>query len=209
MAVDHRRLIVLLRFLWAALAAVVVPACGSTHGRYDYSQEPDPRKKEFVLGPSDVLRINVWRNPELSGDVTVRPDGTISVPLVGDLRAAGRTPSQVRADLAQRMTTFIKEDVATVTVGVLTVNSYRFVISGSVERQGAYTSSHYVTVVEALALAGGPNRFASPESIVIIRPDPEGAKGPRRIPVDYPGILSGVHPEEDLTIMTGDTVFVP
>src|SRR5438128_1738955 len=128
MAVGHRWLIVLFGSVSAALAAVAVPACGSTHGRYDYSLEPDPRKKEFVLGPSDVLRINVWRNPELSGDVTVRPDGTISVPLVGDLRAAGRTSSQVRGDLAQRMTTFIKEDVATVTVGLIAVNSYRFVI---------------------------------------------------------------------------------
>src|SRR6476619_2812610 len=72
-------------------------ACGHKQPRYDYAAEPDPRKQEYVIGPSDVLRISVWRNPDLSGDAIVRPDGTITLPLVGDLRAAGRTPGQIRA----------------------------------------------------------------------------------------------------------------
>jgi len=77
------------------LSLLALPAlgatCGTTHGAYDYSAEPDPRKGEFILGPSDVLKITVWRNPELSTDAIVRPDGTISMPLVGDLQAAGQT----------------------------------------------------------------------------------------------------------------------
>lgn len=191
------------------LAVLSLSACATPQSTYNYSAEPDPRKKEYVLGPSDVLHINVWRNPDLSGDATVRPDGTISVTLVGDLIAAGRTPSQVRADLVQRMTTFIKEDAAIITVAVTAINSYRFTVNGSVEKPGAYGVNHYVTVIEAIAMAGGPNRFASPEKTAIIRNSGDPSKGPVRIPIDYPGILSGAHPEQNLPILAGDTVYVP
>src|SRR3978361_758932 len=93
--------------IFALLAAC---SCATTNPPYDYGSEPDLRKQEYVLGPSDVLHISVWRNPELSGDTTVRPDGTISVPLVGDLRAAGRTPGQLRAEIVNRLTPFLKEE---------------------------------------------------------------------------------------------------
>ena len=189
------------------LGLLAACSCATTNPPYDYASEPDLRKQEYVLGPSDVLHISVWRNPELSGDTSVRPDGTISVPLVGDLRAAGRTPGQVRAELIQRMATFIKEEAAIVTVVVAGINSYRFVMSGNVEKPGAYGATHYVTVVEALAMAGGPNRFGNPENTVIIRTDP--VRGVRRIPVDYPAILGGQHSEQNLTLVPGDTVYVP
>jgi polysaccharide export outer membrane protein len=179
--------------------------CATTHV-YDYASEPDPRKSEFTLGVSDVLRINVWRNPELSVEVVVRPDGTISLPLVGDLRAAGRTPAELRGEISQKLKTFIKEDADHVTVAVSAVNSYRFVVSGNVERPGAYTANHFVTVTEALALAGGPNRYAAAADTVIIRAD---AKGQRRIPVDYPGILTGKASRENLPVISGDTIYVP
>ena len=105
--------------------------------------------------------------------------------------------------------TFIKEDAAIVTVAVTAINSYRFVVSGNVERPGAFASSHYVTVIEALALAGGPNRFASPEATVIIRSVPSPGTGVRRIPIDYTAILSGTHPVENLPVISGDTIYVP
>jgi polysaccharide export outer membrane protein len=198
-AVAHRGMMV----LWLVFAG----GCASAQSSFNYTSEPDPRKQEYVLGPSDVLKITVWRNAELSGDATVRPDGTISLPLVGDLRVTGRTPGQVQAELVQRMATFIKDESAIVTVAVSAINSYRFVISGNVEHPGAYATNHYVTVVEALALAGGPNKFGSPESTVIIRSDP--TRGPRRIPVNYPSILSGAHPEQDLPLLPGDMIYVP
>jgi polysaccharide export outer membrane protein len=182
-------------------------ACTTPRPFYDYASEPDPRKQPFVLGPSDVLRVTVWKNVDLSGDVTVRPDGTIVLPLVGELRAAGRTAAEVRADVAKRLETFIKEDANNVTVSVSAINSYRFIVNGNVERIGAYTSNHYVTVSEAIALAGGPNRFADPDQTVIIRDD--GTKGKKRIPVDYPAILKGKNPEHDLPLIAGDIVYVP
>jgi polysaccharide export outer membrane protein len=191
----------------AALAfASSLAGCGHAASRYNYAAEPDPRKTEYVLGPSDVLRINVWRNPDLSGDATVRPDGTITLPLVGDLHAAGRTPGKIRAEIAQRLGAFIKDDSAMVTVAVATVGSYHFTIVGNAERPGDYASNHYVTVSEALTLAGGPNRFSDPTSIVIIRNDERGL---RRIPIDYTGILDGTRSAQDLPIVTGDTLYIP
>ncbi len=128
------------------------------------------------------------------------------MPLVGDLRAAGRTPGQIRAEITQRLGAFIKDESAIVTVAVATINSYRFTVSGNVEHPGTYTSTHFVTVSEAIALAGGANRFADAEAAVIIRSDDKGA---RRIPVDYPGILAGTRTQQDLPLLAGDTLYVP
>lgn len=180
--------------------------CGTTNINYDYASEPDPRRHEFTLGPSDVLHVAVWHNTDLSVDATIRPDGTITLPLVGDLRAAGRTTTELRNEISQRLAAFIKE-AATVTVAVVTVNSYRFTVSGQVERGGAFTATHYVTVAEALALAGGPNRFATPEETVIMRVGKDGRA--KRIPVDYTAILNGTRPDMNLVLLPGDVVYVP
>ena len=189
--------------------ALIAAGCPHQARPYNYQSEPDPSTNEYVLGPSDLLKIIVWHNPDLSGEVVVRPDGTISLPLLGDLRAAGLTPGQLRTDIAARLATFIKDESAVVTVSVAAVNSYRFVVSGNVEHPGAFAANHYIRVSEAVALAGGPNRFASPEEAVIIRQSGDPKRGVRRIPVDDPAILDGTHPEHDLRLMPGDTVYVP
>jgi polysaccharide biosynthesis/export protein len=181
--------------------------CATHRSAFDYANEPDPRKQPFVLGPSDVLRVNVWHNPDLSGDSVIRPDGTFSLPLIGEVRAAGRAPEEVRTEISQRLQAFLKEEANNVTVSVSAINSYRFVVNGNVERQGAFTANHYVTVSEAVALAGGPNRFASPDETVIIRNDPK--RGRLRIPIDYTAILKGIAPDQDLPLLSGDTVYVP
>lgn len=185
----------------------LLSACSYVQPYYNYAAEPDPRKQEYVLGASDVVRVNVWKNPDLSVDAIVRPDGTISLPLLGDVPAAGRSPSQLRTDIAQKLTAFVKDESATVTVTVAAINSYHFVVSGNVERSGSYNASHYLTVTEAIALAGGPNRFADAEQTIIIRPTTGAA--PKRIPIDYPGILDGKKPAQDLLVLTGDVIYVP
>jgi len=189
------------------LLGLSAAGCNTPRPFYDYASEPDPRKQEFILGASDVLKVNVWHNPELTVDVTIRPDGTISLPLVGDVRAAGRTAADVRAEIVKRLGTYLKDDAVNTTVSITAINSYRFLVNGNVERMGVYTSNRYVTVIEAIALAGGPNRFADPDDTVIIRDDGSGKK--KRIPIDYPSILKGKHPEQDLTILAGDTVYIP
>src|SRR5687767_13683579 len=84
--------------------------CGTSKLRYDYSREPDPRAQEFSIGPGDRLRISVWRDAELTTDVRVRPDGAITVPLVGDVRAAGRTGSQIRDEIQSKLAAFMKSE---------------------------------------------------------------------------------------------------
>jgi polysaccharide export outer membrane protein len=187
---------------------VSVSALGCHHPpKFDYASELDPRKQPYVLGPSDTLKVTVWKQVDLSGETTVRPDGTITLPLIGDIHAAGRTPAQVRAEIAQRLATFIKDEAAVVTVAVTAINSYRFTIGGNVERPGNFSANHFVTVTEALSLAGGPNRFATPEEIVVIRSNDE--RGTRRIPIDYTAILTGKRPDSDIVILAGDTIYVP
>src|SRR4029079_4109107 len=101
--------------LSSALGLGLIAGCAPKQARYNYAPEPAPRKSEYVIGASDVLRISVWHNVDLSGEAIVRPDGTITMPLVGDLRAAGRTPGQIRAEITQRLGTFIQDDAPVVT----------------------------------------------------------------------------------------------
>jgi polysaccharide export outer membrane protein len=179
----------------------------ATGSRYDYAREPDPRRHELVLGPADLLRINVWKNPELSSDARIRPDGTITLPLIGDLVANGRTPKQLKEELTRRLQSYLREESSIVSVAVVEVNSYRFSVSGNVEHGGIFAAKYYVTVVEAVAMAGGLNKFANPHALVIVRND--ARSGIRRIPIDYERVSSGAHPEENLPLLASDTLLVP
>jgi polysaccharide export outer membrane protein len=190
-----------------ALASIVfVVGCASSR-RFEYGREPDPRRQEYVVGPADQLRINVWRDQELSLELRVRPDGTITLPLLGDVKAAGRTPSQIRDDISVQLAKFVKAETATVTVGLVAVNSYRFSVSGNVEHPGLFSSPYFVTVLEAMAMAGGPNRFAAPEKAVIVRT--YGSGSTRQIPIDYDTLKNGERPEQNIVVMSGDTIYVP
>jgi polysaccharide export outer membrane protein len=191
---------------FALSLALSVLGCGTSLPSFDYSKEPDPRQSEFVVGPSDVLRISVWKTPDLSVDVTVRPDGTITLPLIGDVTATGRTPSQLRGEIKRKLTTFLRDDNPTVEIIVETVNSYRFAVIGSVEHSGLFSAKHYVTVTEAIALAGGPNRYAELDKVLILR---QAGTSARSVPVNLREIYSGRHPEMDVVILREDRVFVP
>jgi polysaccharide export outer membrane protein len=188
-------------------AVALCSACAAPAPKYAYEGEVDPRKAEYVIGPSDQLRINVWQNPDLSTVALVRPDGTITMPLVGDLGVSGRTPSSVRDEIVGRIAQFVRAEAAIVTVAVTEVNSYRFTVVGAVESPGAFDASHYVTVADAIAMAGGPTRFADTDGIELVRRGPSGDV--RRIPIRYEDIRTSVRPEANLVLLAGDTVFVP
>jgi polysaccharide biosynthesis/export protein len=182
--------------------------CKSTLPPYDYSKEPDPRKSEFVIGVTDRLSITVWKNRELSVDVPVRPDGKITMPLVQDLVAAGKTPTQLRKEISEKLKAYVSDPAATVTVAILEVNSYQVTVSGNVLRAGSLSSKNYLTVSEAIAQAGGPTRFADSERVVVVRKDPKtGAV--RRIPINYEELSQGEHLEQNIVLLPGDTVHVP
>ena len=188
-------------------AAVAASACGPSLPDYDYSKEPNPRRSEFVIGISDELMITVWKNQQLTTAATVRPDGTITMPLVGDLVAAGKTPTQLRQEIQRRLAEFIKLEGSEITIAVTGVNSYRFTVSGEVGQPGIYTAKVYVTVAEAIALAGGFTRFADRDDIVLMRRDEKGQI--RKIPIVYSLIASGEHPQMNVVVLSGDSLFVP
>lgn len=177
-------------------------ACGSGP-RYEYAREPDPRSQEFRVGPLDQISVVVWKNKELSVDVTVRPDGIITLPLIGDVKAEGHTPSELQREISARLSAYLKEEERIVSVGVSAVNSYHFTVVGAVEHAGYYTAKNYVTAVEAVAMAGGPNRFAG-HDLMVVRGNPS-----RRIPIDLRRAQSSEHAEENLVILRGDILVVP
>jgi polysaccharide export outer membrane protein len=175
-------------FSLGVLVAVLATACGARAPDYDYSKEPNPRKSEFVIGPSDELQITVWR--------------------IGDVVANGKTPSQLKQEIQRRLAEFIKLDPSTtIAIAISNVNSYRFTVSGEVGQPGIHSSKVYVTVAEAIALAGGFTRFASRDDIVLMRRNQAGVI--RRIPIVYSLIANGEYPEMNLVVMSGDSIFVP
>lgn len=186
----------------ATVTLLSIVSCRGTP-TYDYKKEPDPRTSEFQVGPLDQLSIVVWKNRDLSVDVTVRPDGIVTLPLIGDVKAGGRTPSQIQKEISKRYADFVRGEESVISVGVSQVNSYYFTISGHVERPGLYPSKSYVTAAEAVAMAGGPNRYAG-DSVYVVRGTPV-----RRIPIDLRRATSGEHPEENIVILRGDVIFVP
>jgi polysaccharide export outer membrane protein len=200
--------------LWAArMISILRPvlcalllACGAPAIRYDYAREPDPRRTEYVIGVADHLDIKIWKNPDLSTGVIVRPDGTITLPLLGDLRAAGKTPSQLKGDIAKALTTYIRDEGAVVTIAVTGINSYSFTVSGNVEHAGVFSSQKYVTVLDAIQLAGGLNRYAG-NLVKLFRRDADGKL--RVIPIDYEAIQEGRQPDANLALLAGDQLFVP
>lgn len=177
--------------------------------RYDYRKEPDPHRMEYVIGASDQLSIRVWKNPDVSSDVTVRPDGTITMPLIGDLTAADRTPTEVQEVITNQLGNFLKGEGLVVSVAVVAANSYTFTVSGKVERPGIFTSPRYLTVLEAIQLAGGPSRFASPSGTLLFRRLSRTSVKTRTIPIDYPEVLKGRQPDANLVLLPGDQLYVP
>lgn len=193
--------------LAVSLLGLTISACAAKQYTYNYAKEPDPRSREFVVGAADLLRVNVWGQQELSVDIAVRPDGKITLPLVGDVVAAGRTPSEIRDEVQSRLTAYVKSESAKVTVGVIEIRSYRFTVSGNVEKPGQYTAPSYLTVIEALSMAGGPNRFAQSEEVVILRD--YGTKKYRKIPINYETLRLGTTPDMNIVIMPNDNIVVP
>ena len=193
----------------ALLASALLTACShrpsaNAAALYADARAHDPRGKPYVIGVADVVHVSVWKDESLSTSAIVRPDGTITIPLVGELQAAGRTAAQLQQDASQRLAAVVKD--AAVTVSIEEINSYRFTVAGNVEHPGLFTARYYLTVSEALALAGGPNRYADTDQVVIVRPVNGSVL---RIPINYDDILSGRSPEQDLVLLAGDSVRVP
>ncbi len=192
----------------AVLVLVFAAGCPAKVPNYDYTKEPDPRTKELVLGVGDLVGINVWENPNLNVEATIRPDGTITMPLIGDLKAAGETPTTLKGRIKTQLQNYVKLQGTEITVAVKSWRSYRFTIQGEVSHPGVFTSDQYVTVADALALAGGLTRFAKRSEITLTRKDLKSGQL-RQIPLDYESLASGKRPDMNITVLPGDRIWVP
>lgn len=161
--------------------------------------------RSYVIGDDDVLTIDVWNEHDLKQSVPVRPDGKISLPLIGDVQAAGRTPSQLQGDIAAKLHTYITRP--DVTVVVQEIRSKKFNILGRVIKPGAYPLSSTTTVLDAIAVAGGFQDFAKQKEIYVLRPITGG--GESRVPFNYKDVIKGKNLKENITLEPNDTIVVP
>jgi polysaccharide export outer membrane protein len=192
----------------ALVLVSLLVACGSALPNYDYAKEPDPRNRELVLGVGDVVGINVWDQKDLNTESTIRPDGTITMPLVGDIKAVGETPTALKEKIKGQLANFLKMGGGNeVTVAVRSWRSYRFTINGEVLHAGVFTADQYVTVSEALAMAGGLSRFARRDEIRMQRRDAKG--NTHEIPFDFDALASGRRNDMNIYVMPGDSIYVP
>jgi polysaccharide export outer membrane protein len=173
----------------AAPTAAPTPAAGSE----------DPN---FVIGAEDVLDVNVWKEPEVSRTVPVRPDGKISLALLNDVQAAGLKPTELAAQITEKLKKFLTDPQ--VTVIVVTINSRRIYITGEVNRGGAYPMLPTMTVLQALAGAGGFSQFAKQKNIYVLRME-DGKQ--TKLPFNYRKVIKGE--QADIILKPGDTIVVP
>jgi polysaccharide export outer membrane protein len=169
---------------------------------------PAPRATEndgeYKIGPQDVLRIDVWKEGEISRSVPVRPDGKISLPLLNDVQAAGLTAVQLAGVITDGLKKFITSPQ--VTVSVTEINSRRVYVTGEVARAGALSLLPNMTVLQALSSCGGFTQFANTKKIYILRTE-DGKQV--KISVNYKELVSGRKAEENISLRPGDTVVVP
>ncbi len=169
-------------------------------GKTGGSVAPD----DYKIGPQDEIRVDVWKEPEITRTVPVRPDGKISLPLLNDVQAAGLTAMQLAGTIHDGLSKYITNPQVTVTI--LGINSKRIFINGEVGHVGAQPLLPNMTVLQALSNAGGLNQFARPTKIYILRM--EGGKQ-TKIPFNYKQVIKGDHPEQDILLQPGDTIVVP
>ncbi len=161
-------------------------------------------EEEYKIGPQDVLRIDVWKEAELTRTVPVRPDGKISLPLLNDVQAAGLTPSQLSAVLTEGLKKFINAPQVTVTVSE--INSRRVYVTGEVAHAGAFPLLPNMTVLQVLSSSGGFTQFAKTKGIYVLRT--EDGKQVKH-PFNYKEVLAGRNQEQNIALLPGDVVVVP
>jgi polysaccharide export outer membrane protein len=159
---------------------------------------------EYIVGESDVIRVNVWKEPEVSQTVVVRTDGNISLPLINEVRVSGMTPIQIQTLVAEKLKSFLNNPQVTVTV--TDIRSKRAFITGEVVRPGTYALNAQTTILQLIAQAGGFTPFAKKDGIVVLRTE-DGKQS--RLKFKYKEVVQGKKTEQNIALHPGDTVVVP
>jgi polysaccharide export outer membrane protein len=178
-----------------AAAALVAAGC---HHAEQVQEDQVQQISEFRLSREDVIEVSVWKEPELSRTMPIRPDGKVTLPLIGEVQAEGLKPQELEQNVQKSLASFVRDP--RVTVIVHDVNGLRVYVTGMVGRPGAFPLRNSMNVLQALALAGGLAEFADRGGISVLRADG------KRIEVDYDDLVSG---KSRVTLAAGDTVVVP
>jgi len=189
-------------------AAAVAPAVAQT-ARPSNAASPStavttPVPDDYVIGPEDVLAVTFWREQEMSGDHTVRPDGKITLPLIGDILAAGLRPDALRQQLQTASQRYLTD--ANVSIAIKQINSRKVFITGEVAKPDAYPLVGPRTVMQIITLAGGVTEFAHPKDISVIRN--EGGKQ-RFFKFNYKEVAAGKKLAQNIILQPGDQIVVP
>jgi polysaccharide biosynthesis/export protein len=164
-----------------------------------------PSKDDYVIGTEDVLAINVWKEPEISRSVPVRPDGKISLPLVGEVLASGLTTDQLRDNIAGKLKEYVSNpEVIVIVEGV---KSRSFNIVGKVMKPGSYDLARPITVLDAIAVAGGFQEFAKTGKVYVLRREADRSR--EMLPFNYKLVIKGKGLDQNVELQPGDTVVVP
>jgi polysaccharide biosynthesis/export protein len=179
--------------------------CSSPTADFNYAVLRNRCQGNFQLQSGDVVRVQVWNEPNNSREaVLVRPDGKLSLPLIGDLAAAGNTVRELGELVKRRLANFVPN--ARVDVSLVTARSYQIFVMGEVRSPGTFSPTAQVNVVQALSLAGGFTAFAKKDRVTIVW---KSEKGEVRIPFSYDEVLKGERSEQNVILCRGDTVLVP
>lgn len=193
----------------ARAESVTAPTPASSNSDDRAGASPDAgtsaSSPEYKLGAGDLIDVQVWHEPEISGHAPIRPDGKIAIPLAGEMQAAGLTPSELKAAITQRLRAYVS--VPSVTVIVEQVNSRKFNILGQVAHPGAYALALRTRVLDAIAMAGGLGEFAHPSRIYVLRPGVGGHVD--KMDFNYKKVIDGKDVTENVSLLPGDTVVVP
>lgn len=200
----------LMRFLtgWILIAVMVCGVTGCAEEQVNYKVDM-VAPSEFLLGAEDVLIVTIWKNQDLSREVVIRPDGMISMPLVGDIPAAGLTANLLAKRIAERLTEYMASPI--VSVQMKEVNSYFIYVLGEVAKPGKYPLKSYANVMQGISLAGGFTPFAKKNKIKVLRVTTSGPSDKHQveIPVQYDDILKGNAVLGNFFLRTGDVIVVP
>ena len=183
----------------------------SAKGAPERADDPAPvkpitedRSKDYVIGPDDVLDVSVWKEQDLTRSLQVRPDGKISMPLIGDVQAAGMTAGQLGKSISDRLKKYLT--APQVTVILTQINSQKVYVTGEVTRPGAYPVLPGMTILQAISSAGGLTQFANSKKIFLMRTED---RVQAKYPFSYKDVLDGRKAEENLAVKAGDTIVVP
>jgi len=185
-----------------AAAPLFAQATPTTQAQDD-ARQAVPAGADYVIGVEDLLSVTVWKEPDLTKIVSVRPDGKISFPLVQDLQASGKTPRQLAATLTEALAKYINQPIVTVTVDQ--INNFKVYMIGEIRSQGELTLKRRTRLLQAIAMAGGLSPYAS-KNVVVVRD--EGGREVRT-EIDYKKIVSGERPELNIYLKPGDTIIAP